>query len=136
MENNIFCNKCNKYHLRNEDNYYFNSLGHIVSCKIKLKRKEMDKDVLELIREKERINYLLKGKKRYGRTLKSKTKESELRKEYSKTLPYNYVARLLSIKFKIPIIEIKEDYSYMIDIYRLHLKMKRACNAPKNLITI
>lgn len=131
-DNQLFCKRCGIYHLRNSDNYYFNKKGLVAGCKsylCQVKTPYTDK------RKQQQDAYYLrnKDKKKKYNPISRKEKRRLTHLHNSVNLTDIYVSKALSVKFDIPINEIKNEYSFMIEIYRLHIKCMRACNAPKNL---
>ena len=128
----IYCKHCKEFHLRNSDNYYFNDKGWIVSCKKYILQKGFPYTEARKMQQKNYYSRNSDKKKTYNPILRKQTR-SATHSFNSKNLTDVYITKALSVKFGISINEIRKEYSFMIEIYRLHLKCMRACNAPKNL---
>lgn len=130
----LFCKKCGIFHLRNSDNYYFNGKQFIVGCKHYLCQIKTPYTEARKKQQKEYYNRNSSKKKTYNAILRKQTR-SITHAFNSKNLTDVYIVKALSVKFGISINEIRNEYSFMIEVYRLHIKCMRACNAPRNLQT-
>ena len=128
----LFCKRCGIFHLRNTDNYYFNNKGFIAGCKHYLCKVKTPYTVARKTQQQNYYRRNLDKKKTFNPILRKQTRSATYSFN-SKNLTDVYIIKALSVKFGISINEIKNEYTFMIEIYRLHIKCMRACNAPKNL---
>ena len=131
-DKDFLCKRCGVLHLRNSDNYYFNSKGFIIGCKHYLRQIETPYTEVRKQQQKDYYSRNAGKKKTYNPVLRKETRNIT-HAFNSKNLTDVYINKALSVKFGISINEIRQEYSFMTEVYRLHIKCMRACNAPKNL---